>query len=283
MNRTPIEWVKNVNGTPGYTCNPMTGCLNCLNGKCGGAFPCYAYLQSHGRCHQQDLKGLPIKSLVNVDSFYPAIHHDRFQQLFDAPRGAGIFVCDRSDWAASYWPQWCQEEILKAAWDRPDIRLYLLTKQPQELPKWSPFPDNVWVGVSACNEAMYLKACMELHNIKATVKFLSCEPLQEQFHEHSTILEWAGINWLIIGAQTKPYKPPEIEWVQGIVKAADQAYIPVFLKNNLLELVNYQSPETAFAFNKEGYLRQEMPKIVGIGQTAENIPPTTPTDRYQTP
>jgi len=68
------------------------------------------------------------------------------------------------------------------------------------------------------------------------------------------------LDWLIIGAQTKPYKPPEIAWVREIVEAADQAGIPVFLKNNLLEMVNYEAPETEFAFNKEGYFRQEMPK-----------------------
>lgn len=50
-----------------------------------------------------------------------------------------------------------------------------------------------------------------------------------------------------------------IEWVQEIVSACDKAAIPVFLKDSLLELVNYESPETAFAFNREGYYRQEFP------------------------
>jgi len=36
----------------------------------------------------------------------------------------------------------------------------------------------------------------------------------------------------------------------------------VFLKDNLLELVNYKSPETDFAFNKEGFYRQEMPSHI---------------------
>ena len=99
-------------------------------------------------------------------------------------------------------------------------------------------------------------------DIKASVKFISFEPLQgrdplAQDWDKSFIK--AGVNWLIIGAQTKPYKPPRIEWVEEIVRAADRVGIPVFLKDNLLELVNYKSPETEFAFNKEGYYRQEMP------------------------
>lgn len=60
-------------------------------------------------------------------------------------------------------------------------------------------------------------------------------------------LQEAGISWLIIGAQTKPYKPPKIEWVQEIVRAADKAGIPVFLKDNLSPLMG-------------GNLRQEMPE-----------------------
>ena len=28
MNKTKIEWVKNPDGTQGYTFNPITGCLN---------------------------------------------------------------------------------------------------------------------------------------------------------------------------------------------------------------------------------------------------------------
>jgi len=44
MNRTQIEWVKNQDGTPGYTCNSKTGCRNHVDGMCkGGGFPCYAY------------------------------------------------------------------------------------------------------------------------------------------------------------------------------------------------------------------------------------------------
>ncbi len=213
-------------------------------------------------------KGVPFQTQFSsrVDSFFPRIHHERFSQIYNAPRGAGIFVCDRSDWAASYWPRWCQEQILKVAWDRPDIRLYLLTKQPQELKKWSPFPDNVWVGVSACNEIMYLKAGLGLRDVKAKVKFLSCEPLLEEFHKSKEFefLQWAGINWLIIGAQTKPYRPPEIAAVRNIVDDAGDARIPVFIKNNikpLLDKTHTFGPQYAYDVTnfKITGLRQEMP------------------------
>jgi len=50
-------------------------------------------------------------------------------------------------------------------------------------------------------------------------------------------LQEAGISWLILGSQTKPYRPPRIEWVKEIVEACDKAGIPVFLKDNLEPLL----------------------------------------------
>ena len=53
-------------------------------------------------------------------------------------------------------------------------------------------------------------------------------------------LEEAGISWVILGSQTKPYKPPKIEWVREIVQAADKAGVKVFLKKNLKPLIESQ-------------------------------------------
>ena len=79
-------------------------------------------------------------------------------------------------------------------------------------------------------------------------------------------LEDAGINWLIIGSQTKPYRPPKVEWVQEIVEAADKTGIPVFLKENLKQLIQGAGfSKASWAANewvqcKYPILRQEMPE-----------------------
>ena len=65
-------------------------------------------------------------------------------------------------------------------------------------------------------------------------------------------LEEAGIQRVIIGAQTRPTIMPRIEWVQEIVQACDKAGIPVFLKDNL-RMAGDVSMQV-------GYLRQELPK-----------------------
>ena len=104
------------------------------------------------------------------------------------------------------------------------------------------------MGVTATDTKMAVIALGWLRGIEAKVKFLSLEPLLEGID-----LQWLlgmsniKIDWIIIGAQTKPYKPPEIEWVREIVEAADRAGIPVFQKDNLQMLLGNN-------------LRQEIPK-----------------------
>ena len=65
---------------------------------------------------------------------------------------------------------------------------------------------------------------------------------------------YTGLDWVIIGQQTpvRSSTMPKVEWIREIVQAADQAGIPVFLKDNLK---NYVSDPENFK------LRQEFPKV----------------------
>ncbi len=159
-------------------------------------------------------------------------------------------------------------EIIETIRVCPQHRFYLLTKQPQNLPAWSPFPDNCWVGVTATNETRMLAALVFLNRIEAKVKYLSIEPLLSFNWGIPYSLSDAFenvIDWVIIGAQTKPYKPPKIEWVREIVEAADEAGVPVFLKDNLsLLLSEHITIKDTWALRTKGVrfpvpYRQEMP------------------------
>lgn len=122
----------------------------------------------------------------------------------------------------------------------PQHTFIFLTKKPENLAKWSPFPPNVWVGVSATDRAMWFDATWELQDIKAPVKFISFEPLLSWSHSEKEPLDYtsyfsdwnrrAGINWLILGSRTQPVKHPPREWVVEIISAADKAGVPVFVK-----------------------------------------------------
>lgn len=252
LNKTSIEWVKNPDGSQGYTWNPITGCLNQNNGLCkGGGFPCYAYRLAHGRLRQRYLANSNLAPfLADVgygawamgEPFYPRFWLERLEQAtkqFKMPRG--IFVCDMGELFSDWLPEvWIKAVFQIIKW-HPQSRFYLLTKQPQNLLRWSPFPDNCWVGVTVTRPEFFRAAYEALDCIIAKVKFISIEPFLELMGKD--FLELVGqpyyrwLDWLIIGAQTKPYKPPKIEWVQEIVEACDKASIPVFQKDNLKTLL----------------------------------------------
>ena len=221
MNKTKIEWVKNPDGSQGFTSNP-------IQGKCPIGCP-YCYVNPIRKRY-----GWPEEISWNPRECGKWITRNK---------PSSIFVGSTHEIFWEGYHQWTCD-ILQAIRICEQHRFYLLTKQPQNLQKFSPFPDNCWVGVSATNTAQFGLACYYLVDVKASLKYISFEPLLGSVAEpakyigglHQSFLA-SGIKWVIIGAQTKPYKPPKIEWVREIVEACDKAGIPVFLKDNLRSLI----------------------------------------------
>jgi len=115
----------------------------------------------------------------------------------------------------------------------PQHTFLFLTKNPEKLIEWE-FPDNCWVGVTCTTSQQLYNSWGYMLPVKTKDKYISFEPLLERIDASlKNIFYMAGINWVIIGAQTKPYKPPKIEWVQKIVQACRMVGVPIFLKNNL--------------------------------------------------
>ncbi len=273
MNRTKIEWALNPDGTQGYTWNPITGCLN-------GCEYCYARKLANTRLRERYLANVFLPELWDkeltfdrgarereydkhrLDPFYPRFWEDRIGEPdkwgFDS-KPHGVFVCDMADLFGIGVPEEWTRRVLGVIDEqlmRPEKdRFYLLTKQPQNLAKFSPFPDNCWVGASATDTKMALEACLHLGDITASVRYLSLEPMLHSINLPFTLLETCHIGQVIIGAQTKPNKKPNINWVLEVAEACDNAKIPVFMKNNLLGKPPKLFEDGHFA------VRQEIPQI----------------------
>lgn len=152
-------------------------------------------------------------------------------------------------------PEWLKE-IFSWATRYPQHTYIFLTKKPDNLIKYSPFPDNCWVGVSACNNDMAIRALNVMPEIKVKRAFVSFEPL---YGEITIEKRWYKLlDWVIIGQQTpiRNTTMPEYEWIEEIVKSADLANIPVFIKDNLnsCEISDYPT-----LLDAKGNLRQEFP------------------------
>jgi len=220
------------------------------------------------------------------DPFYPRFWPEKLIQINPPtfkgrfPKARGIFVCDMSDLFGIGVPEEWTTKVLDAIRisgikNGHRDRFYLLTKQPQNLNKffsYNPLPTNCWVGVSyagagLAKEGKALFGFTAIYNhmkeVEAKIKFLSIEPMLRPV---TPILDGIGIfDWIIIGAQTKPYNPPKIEWVQEIVEACDEAGVPVFLKNNLSPLIAKLTVNDKWVWAKDlgygGLYRQEMPSL----------------------
>ncbi|MDD5015484.1 MAG: DUF5131 family protein [Atribacterota bacterium] len=140
---------------------------------------------------------------------------------------------------------------------RFDHHQYLVaTKQPQNIPGNIDFPDNLWIGVSICNQWMFdeliklLKDRGELFRGKLFHGghfWLSFEPLYEQINfsdNDMDILKKAGLEWITIGAQTRPHFYPEPHWIMFLDMLAKRLNIPLWKKNNTWRTKNY--PEIQF-------------------------------------
>lgn len=200
MQTTKIEWTDK-------SWNPVTGCLN-------GCEYCYAARISHrfGR------------------SFEPALHPSRLSQPRRLRTPSKIFVCSMADLFGDWVPQTWIDLVMDVVRTNPQHTFQFLTKNPKRLPTilW---PHNAWVGATAVNQGMADNAMMHLQSVKASVKFLSVEPMLRPVRlERSRILDW-----VIIGAMTGPgRKQPDPEWVRNITKDARASGAAVFYKPNLI-------------------------------------------------
>ena len=201
MNKTKIPWAD-------YTINPVKG-------LCPMACPyCYA------------------RKMHKRFKWNPEIRYDDWvwQKGGHISRGSKVFVGSTME----LFGDWVKPEWLRLIFEYCEActahTFIFLTKQPQNLIKWSPFPDNCWVGVSAIDNEMSFNASCNLILVEAKVKFISFEPLLGRIGPAVFSLLLEKINWVIIGSQTQPTRHPPREWVDEIITAADKAKIPVFVK-----------------------------------------------------
>jgi len=244
MNRTKIETVLNPDGTQGYTWNPITGCTNHTAGQCkGGGFPCYAYILAHGRLEAK--YNTIVKDgesvITNGDPFYPRYWPERVEQLqreYGTGKGKrrGVFACDMSDLFGLHVPSTWTDAAIGAMEECEYWRFYLLTKQPQRLQEFSPFPSNCWVGVTVTRQQFLKPALEALAGVEAGKRYIYFEPLLEHIIVAGHQLRAARVDWVIVGAQTQPTKRPELLWVEDIIAPASIAGSKVWLKKTLLPL-----------------------------------------------
>ena len=228
MKKTKIEWCD-------YTWSPITGCTH-------GCSYCYARKMAIRIFNMQ--YGLYVsgkrkeKPCEKCGAFIPHFHPERLDGPGEVKKPGRVFVCSMGDfWGSEVKREWRERVLFQITLQDEYMRedenhqFLILTKQPQniDMPKHYAIPE-LWQGVSVTGPG-------DLWRIEELVKrvparrFVSFEPLLGDFDPWDIDIE--RLDWVIVGAQTKPLILPNTDHVNQIVNACIPNKVPVFLKNNL--------------------------------------------------
>lgn len=207
MNKTRIEWVRNLDGTQGYTWNP-------IKGWCPNNCPyCYAH-RMYKRFHWRKEIRLDVKELNKIAKI------NRYSNSLRIFVGSMIDMYHPS--IPKKWVDW----VIDKTKEFPNHIFITLTKYPLNMALCS-FPGNWWRGVTITGEEWWDSFYPEFY-YPSRVKFISFEPLLQPIKK-SMIKK--GLDWIIIGGLT-PKPVHKKEWIDDIIELADKYEIPVFVKPN---------------------------------------------------
>lgn len=216
---TKIEWCT-------VTINPQAGCDR-ASMACDY---CYAVTMAArlGGAYPQKYKGLVARRNGKQDwtgkvRFEPTILLDGLEKL---RHPSVVFINSMSDTLHRH----ITDEQLAWYWSvfrgAPEHVFQVLTKRHKRLADLPPKPPaNLWLGVSVGHPDS-LHAVDALRQADATVKFLSVEPLVE----HLGALDLTGIDWVIVGGESRSPRELPAEWVREIRDACMAANVPFFFK-----------------------------------------------------
>lgn len=206
-----IEWAR-------WSWNPVTGCKhNCIY--------CYARDIANRFFPQQfEPTFLPDRLAIPYSQSVPNVA---------GPGYKNVFTCSMADLWGRWVPQDWIDAVLLTVQDNPQWNFLMLTKFPGRMAEQE-WPANAWVGTSVDTQARIPAVEKAFRNVKAGVRWLSCEPLLEPLK--FTSLEM--FDWVVIGAQTRSSQAPEFqppwEWVEDLIWQARQAGCRVYLKTNVI-------------------------------------------------
>ena len=250
-----IEWTR-IDGRPGYTWNPVTGCFHGCTWRMPGGkeIECYAKTVAEGLARHAYPEGFE----------HHYWHPERLGEPAKVREPSGIFVGSMAD-LFGHWVS--DDEICQVleAMEQADWHTFqTLSKYPNRLQQFE-WPENVWAGVSLpagqfmthTGAARALGKYLEhMRRVRARVRFLSVEPLwfdvEPVLEEHVSRYGDLPFEWVIIGAASDgraTFQPLE-HWLYRLLSVLRDQDVPVFYKGNL---------RVAGWAEKNGTWREEFP------------------------
>jgi protein gp37 len=122
------------------------------------------------------------------------------------------------------------DDIFNIIEKTPQHIYQILTKREDRMSEYfrkKSIPKNIWLGVTSEDRKNGLPRIDKLRNLKATIKFISIEPLLEDLGK----INFAGIDWVIVGGESGPRaRPMEEQWVINIKRQCEEQNVAFFFK-----------------------------------------------------
>ena len=263
MTKTKIPWAD-------YVWNPVTGCTPAGE----GCIHCYAK-PLHNKRHEAykagKLQNMPqYAKPFNVVQCLPK----RLDQPLSLRKPARIFVDSMSDLFHKDVPQWFVHEVVARIQICPRHDFIVLTKRPEtahdalrgRCAKYGMdlavvARRNVWLLVSAWDQASAEAAMPLLLDTPAAVRGLSLEPLLGPV-DLAAIPGAEKLDWIIAGGETGGYSRSrhcETGWIAGIADWCARHNVPYFWKQWGDHFVGNSDARTALLpWNRREYPRAAM-------------------------
>ena len=255
---TRIEWTRSPDGTAGKTWNVVSGCTPVSEG-CRNCFAKRMAKRLAGRF------GYP----AAPHEFDVTLHPDRLDQPLRWKKPRMIFVVSMGDLFHEDVPsKFIKHDVWNVMVDAKQHIFQLLTKRPERmlalLGNHTPWPSNIWAGVSAENQEQADKRIPPLLRTPAAVHFVSLEPLLGPINLERYITDWTdcgnrgsvalevgydsyatslcrracpkggegpALSWVICGGESGPgARPMHPQWARDIRDQCQEARTPFFFK-----------------------------------------------------
>ena len=230
---TKIEWAQE-------SWNPVTGCTPVSEG-CENCYAARMAKRLAGRA------GYPADNPFRV-----TLHPERLDQPAKWRKPRRIFVCSMGDLfhedVLAGGRFGFIDKVMQVIYDYKQHIFIILTKRPENIPNWWAWETwpNLWLGVTAENQARADERIPILLSIPAAVRFVSIEPMLGPVDLRGKLKHYlkpgvplfsyrygfkTGLDWVILGCETGPGRRTMLpRWARDVKNQCVAAGVPFFLK-----------------------------------------------------
>lgn len=244
MARTQIEWTE-------YSWNPITGCAPVSE----GCEHCYAQRMAKRLAGRY---GYPADEPFKVN-----LHLERTTEPLRWKKPRRVFVCSMGDLFHEDVPRWMRFEVMDIILQAKQHTFLILTKRPANMKEFFEWYyskagrtietiKNLWLGVTAENQARADERIPILLQIPAAVRFVSVEPMLgpvdlPEYLPPVTTKDFyvkmlpdgridsgyrKKLDWVICGGETGPgARPMHPDWVRSLRDQCQAAGVPLYFKS----------------------------------------------------